>query len=124
MDVAMYIASKAVESLLYYSIEKGVIKPMKNGEVLLFSLSTASLFYASAYEPHNMRRSYFSWLIKCSLGNWAMFYKAFTPVRLEAGIPDLAAYQEWDKNFAQDVIKPYISPTNELLKMKSSFEPN
>jgi len=106
----MYIASKAAESLFYYAVEKNVVRPRKHGEVLLFAFSTAALFYASAYEPHNLRQSYFSWLMKCTQGHWAHFFQAYTPVRLEAGIPDLANYNEWDEKFAKPVIKQYISP--------------
>uniref|UniRef100_A0A6B2L3R6 Transmembrane protein 135 N-terminal domain-containing protein n=1 Tax=Arcella intermedia TaxID=1963864 RepID=A0A6B2L3R6_9EUKA len=110
IDVAMYIASKAAESLFNELVERNVMKPVNHGEVLLFSLSTAALFYASAYEPHNLRRSYFSWLMKFSEGHWAHFYKAFTPVRLEAGVPDITAYNKWEKEFANEVISKYITP--------------
>jgi len=110
IDVAMYIASKAVEALYYFSVEKGIIKSRKNGQILLFAFCTASLFYASAYEPHNLRESYFIWLLKASRGHWAHFFKAFTPVRLESGVPDIQSYNRWEKNFADHIVKQHITP--------------
>jgi len=76
----------------------------------MFALSTSLLFYASAYEPHNLRKSYFTWLLKTSHGNWAHFFQAFTPVRIESGITDLPAYLEWYNKYARGVIAHYISP--------------
>jgi len=109
IELAMYIASKAVETLFYFAVERKITKSRKHGEILLFAFCTASLFYASAYEPHNIRESYFSWLLKASRGHWAYFFEAFTPVRLEAGVPDIQAYNNWYKNFATSVVKQYIS---------------
>jgi len=110
IDVAMYIATKAAEALYYYALDKKLVKQQKHGQILMFALSTAALFYGSAYEPHNLRRSYFSWLMKASHGNWAHFFQAFTPVRLESGLTDLASYKEWNFTFAQNLIKQYITP--------------
>jgi len=109
VDVAMYIASKAVEALYYFAVERKITKTRKYGDVLLFAFCTASLFYASAYEPHNLRESYFSWLLKASRGHWAHFFVAFTPVRLEAGVPDFQSYKSWYQNFGNKVIKQYVT---------------
>eukprot|EP01125_Pyxidicula_operculata_P010735 TRINITY_DN3532_c0_g2_i1.p1 TRINITY_DN3532_c0_g2~~TRINITY_DN3532_c0_g2_i1.p1 ORF type:complete len:485 (+),score=67.74 TRINITY_DN3532_c0_g2_i1:9-1463(+) len=112
-ELAMYIASKAVESLFYFACSKNIVRPRKNAEVLLFAISTASLFYASAYEPHNLRSSYFTWLMKTSNGHWAHFYKSFSDVRLASGVPDIQSFNQWEQNFGEKVIKKFI-PSQQL----------
>lgn len=46
---------KGIETIFNYLVEKKKIKPLKHGEIWLYSLCTATLFYAGLYEPETLR---------------------------------------------------------------------
>jgi len=69
-ELSMYFASKAVQTLFEMGVNKGLIHPWKQGDTFLFSISVGLMFYAAAFEPHNLRPSYFQFLIKFGCGQF------------------------------------------------------
>jgi hypothetical protein len=110
VDFAMYFVGKAAENLYYYGVEKNLITTIHHGSALLYAFSTATLFYLSAYEPHHLRESYWTFLMKTSNGNWMHFFMSWWPARTENGIHDAAEYLKWDKEFNARLVSKYITP--------------
>lgn len=66
----------------------------------MFALSTTTLFYASIFEPHHLRPSYWHFVCRVSggYGNAGVFARistAFMPVIEEDGFPDPEKFYEW-----------------------------
>jgi len=72
----MYIYSKAVEAVFNSFVSRGFLKPIPNGESIVFAICGGLLFYNSVLEPYNLRRSYWNFLVKASNGR----YNQFEPV--------------------------------------------
>eukprot|EP01118_Nematostelium_gracile_P013871 TRINITY_DN5292_c0_g1_i1.p1 TRINITY_DN5292_c0_g1~~TRINITY_DN5292_c0_g1_i1.p1 ORF type:complete len:476 (+),score=76.03 TRINITY_DN5292_c0_g1_i1:168-1430(+) len=96
-EVAMYVASKAAESLYYHLVNLGYLFKLPYGEVLAFAASCGVMFVASVFEPHNIRPSYIKFLTRASGGRYGWIVKAFAPVREEYGVPNPEAYFKWKK---------------------------
>lgn len=107
-EFSMYFVGKALESLFLFGCQKGWISPIPNGEILLFAFSTALLFYASFFEPHNLRPSYLAFLFKASGGHWAHTYKAFSPVRAESGVPSPDFYDTWNESIGKPLLAKWL----------------
>jgi len=86
-EVAMYVASKAAESIYFMMVNRGLIKPFPHGETITFSAATGFLFFVALLEPQNVRPSYRKFLTRASGGWWPSIAGAFTPVRKAIGIP-------------------------------------
>jgi len=69
-ELSMYFASKAVETIFRIGVDRKLVKPLKYGDILLFSVSMGILFFGSIFEPHNIRASYFQMLIKFGCGQF------------------------------------------------------
>jgi hypothetical protein len=54
-EISGYVVAKGIEAVFKYLVEKKKIKPLKNGEIWLYSLCTATLFYCGLYEPEALR---------------------------------------------------------------------
>jgi hypothetical protein len=67
-EVALYLSARAAESLFNALVARGYLKSYYYGDSFLFALSTAFMFYAFVWEPHNMRPSYYSFLMRVSNG--------------------------------------------------------
>jgi hypothetical protein len=72
-EITMYLLFKAVEGLFWFLCKRGVLRPIPYGAELLYSLSTATLFYACELEPWSLRSSYRNFLQKTSGGHYLMF---------------------------------------------------
>jgi len=107
-EFSMYFVGKALEGLFLFGCQKGYISPIKYGEILLFAFSTSLLFYASFFEPHNLRPSYLAFLFKASCGHWAHTYKAFSPVRKELGVPARNAFEKWNEAIGRPLLAKYV----------------
>jgi len=95
IEISMYMASKAAESIYNSFIKSRNIKPIPHGEILLFSFTTALLFYTSLFEPHNLRPSYIKFLNRGSAGFYGIIAKKFAGVREAHGVPQLERYNTW-----------------------------
>jgi len=95
VEIAMYVASKAAESVYYHLVNKGWPISLPHGEVVAFSLACGIMYNISLYEPHNLRPSYLKFLTRASAGKYAKIVKAFAPIREEYGIPNIVEYQKW-----------------------------
>jgi len=58
LEIAMYVGSKAGESLFYHLVNRGYLVSLPYGEVIAFALACGVMFSVSLYEPHNLRPSY------------------------------------------------------------------
>jgi hypothetical protein len=94
-DFSLWFAAKSLESLWSLYVAQGRITPLPHGEVLLFSSCIGLLFYAVFFEPHNVRPSYFKYLIKASEPGLREVWHANTPLRHAAGIPAPELYAQW-----------------------------
>lgn len=99
-EVGMYVASKAAEAIFRNGVKEGIVKPLPHGEILLFALGTATMFWVSIWEPHNLRPSYFKFLVKASGYKYGTVCKAFAPVREEFGVPSPEVYYKWKEKVA------------------------
>jgi len=67
-EMVMYVASKAAEALYNAGISRGYYKAWYYGDIALFSISCAFLFYFTFIEPEVLRPSYDRFLVKFSKG--------------------------------------------------------
>jgi len=104
-DVTMFLGSKAVESVFYELVAKGILRPIAGGEIVLYAMSIATLYTTFAFEPHNLRASSFSSLLNNSGGQWVHLLKAFEKVREESGIPGLDRFKEWFQQVGAPLVK-------------------
>ncbi|ELU03626.1 hypothetical protein CAPTEDRAFT_148469 [Capitella teleta] len=63
-SIAMYAASKMVEIIYFKGIDKGHLPFISWGDILLYSVSTAFVFHAAVFEPHNLRPAYWRFLLR------------------------------------------------------------
>ncbi|ESO99143.1 hypothetical protein LOTGIDRAFT_173835 [Lottia gigantea] len=62
--LALYTASRLVETLYFKGIDKGVLPYIKWADIIIYSITTAVAFHAAALEPHNLRPAYWKFLNK------------------------------------------------------------
>jgi len=67
-EVSMWFASKAGEAVVRSAIDKGFFKPPPNGQTLLYSFATATIFYNIVYEKYNLRPSAWKFLLNVTGG--------------------------------------------------------
>jgi len=80
-EVCMYVASKATEAVYHMLVNRGLMKPFPHGEVSVFTLSVAILFYNALVAPHDVRPSYLRFLSRTSGYTFANMAVWFTKVR-------------------------------------------
>jgi hypothetical protein len=73
--ISLYAATKALEVVYFKAVKKGWARSCYYGDVILYSLSTALLFHTALFEAHNMRLSYWRFLVGVTNGrigqlNW------------------------------------------------------
>jgi hypothetical protein len=62
-DVAMYLGAKAASGLVSHAFSKSKVPPPVHGPAFLYAINTAIIFYQSAFEQHNLRSSYWKYVI-------------------------------------------------------------
>lgn len=72
-EVTLYIASKATEALVQCGVRRGSLPRIPFFVELLYSFSTATLFYAGSLEPWSVRPSYRKFLAKGSGWHYGRF---------------------------------------------------
>jgi hypothetical protein len=73
--ISLYAATKALEVVYFKAVKRGWARSFYYGDVVLYSLSTALLFHTAFFESHNMRSSYWQFLLNVTGGrigqlNW------------------------------------------------------
>jgi len=63
-SIVYYLAWKTVETMYYEGVKAGLLPNVPGSAVLIYSLSTAVLFHASVLEPHNLKPSYWKFLMR------------------------------------------------------------
>jgi len=87
-ELTMYLLSKFGEALFWdVGVEKMGCPTWKHGDSLLYVAACTLLFYNSIYEPHNLRLSYWAFLLKMSNGWFFDAVKGFDGLRSEQQIP-------------------------------------
>jgi VanZ family protein len=86
-EISGYVVAKSIETIFNYLVEKKKIKPLKHGELWLYSLCTATLFYASLYEPETLRRSYHAFLFNITGGRYTEYFESSRGLREEFHSP-------------------------------------
>eukprot|EP01137_Pigoraptor_chileana_P019424 Opistho-2@80448 len=71
-ELSMWLVSKACEAAYYGAAEKGTVRRHYYGDLLLFSVACSILFHASMFEPHNVRKSYWEFLMSASTGRFSL----------------------------------------------------
>lgn len=82
-DISMWVVAKAAETLFRYAVDTKKIKPIKHGEVLLYSFCTAVLFYGSLWEPDCLRPSYLQFLLRTTGGRYDEYFACSHGLREE-----------------------------------------
>lgn len=72
-EVTLYIASKATEAMVEGGVRRGFLPRIPFFVEILYSFSTATLFYAGALEPWTVRPSYRGFLAKGSGWHYGRF---------------------------------------------------
>jgi hypothetical protein len=87
IEVSMYLASKAANALVQLALRKAQIPTPALGAAFMYALATATIFYQSAFEPHNLRPSYWKFLVRVTNGHIHHFGVLAADYRRELGIP-------------------------------------
>lgn len=80
-ELSMYVASKAAQSIWDMMIIRNVVAPSKYGSSLLFSGCVGLMFWAAVFEPHDLRPSYFKFLVKFGAGQFTHLDKYYDATR-------------------------------------------
>jgi len=86
-ELSMYFFSKAIEAIFCHGVDNGVVRTIPQGDVLVFILSSAIIFYCSVMEPYSLRPSMFQFLNRCGNGKYSQFeplIKNYHPEFVEA----------------------------------------
>uniref|UniRef100_UPI00358F0C98 transmembrane protein 135 isoform X5 n=1 Tax=Myxine glutinosa TaxID=7769 RepID=UPI00358F0C98 len=71
-SISMYLASKLVETLYFRGIESGKLPYISNADTVIYAISTAICFHAAIMEVHNLRPSYWRFLLRLTKGRFAL----------------------------------------------------
>jgi hypothetical protein len=88
IEVSMWALSKAGEVVLRAAIAKGIIKPPKNGQILLYSTSCAVMFYSVVWETDCIRKSAWKFLNNATGDLLKHFPKLSEKLRGDIGLPE------------------------------------
>jgi len=98
MDATMYIGAKIVEHLVSECQHLRLLPSLPEGTARnLYAISIATLFTGFAFEPHNLRPSSFTTLMRYSGGSWWHILTGFSQIRKEKGIPEPERFEAWFK---------------------------
>lgn len=70
-SLSLYVAGKAIETLYFKAVDRGWLKSWYYGDVLVYALSTATIFHAALFEGHNLRLGYINFLLTVTKGRIA-----------------------------------------------------
>lgn len=71
--VSLYVLLKALQLFYYWGCEKKLLPEIKNFQITIYSLATATLFHAAQYQPTSLRPSYWNFLFGLSGSRVALF---------------------------------------------------
>eukprot|EP01121_Diplochlamys_sp_Union-15-3_P016503 TRINITY_DN5620_c0_g1_i1.p1 TRINITY_DN5620_c0_g1~~TRINITY_DN5620_c0_g1_i1.p1 ORF type:complete len:434 (-),score=37.38 TRINITY_DN5620_c0_g1_i1:66-1367(-) len=71
-EMIMFFSAKAGEALFTAGVNRGWLKPIPMGDVLMYSISTTILFYCAVIEYYNLRPSYWQFLLRVTGGKDGM----------------------------------------------------
>lgn len=83
VELSMYILAKACEAVFRSLVSHKYLPQLPHWEAYLYALATAILFYASTFEPFNLRPSYVAFLYRVSTGSFRGFFNASKGLRDE-----------------------------------------
>lgn len=83
VELSMYILAKAGEAVFRALVSHKYLPQLPHWEAILYALSTAILFYASTFEPFNLRPSYMAFLYRVSSGSFRNFFNSSKGLRDE-----------------------------------------
>jgi hypothetical protein len=74
-SISLYAAIKALEVVYFKAVKKGWARSYYYGDVVMYALSAGLLLHATAFEAHNMRRSFWQFMLIATGGrtgqlNW------------------------------------------------------
>ncbi|XP_063807452.1 transmembrane protein 135 isoform X2 [Pseudophryne corroboree] len=69
--ISMYLASKLVETMYFKGIEAGRCPYFPHADSVIYAVSTAVCFHAAVLEVHNLRPSYWKFLLRLTKGRFA-----------------------------------------------------
>ncbi|KAH0513901.1 Transmembrane protein 135 [Microtus ochrogaster] len=70
--ISMYLASKLVETMYFKGIAAGKVPYFPQADTIIYSISTAICFHAAVMEVHNLRPSYWKFLLRLTKGRFAL----------------------------------------------------
>ncbi|KAF3706548.1 Transmembrane protein 135 [Channa argus] len=70
--ISMYLFSKLVETMYFKGIEAGRFPYFPHADTVLYAISTAICFQAAVMEVHNLRPSYWKFLLRLTQGRFAL----------------------------------------------------
>ncbi|CAN0228726.1 unnamed protein product [Lampetra planeri] len=71
-SISMYLSSKLVETLYFKGIEAGSFPYFPHADTIIYAISTAICFQAAVMEVHNLRPSYWRFLLRLTKGRFAL----------------------------------------------------
>ncbi|XP_006823451.1 transmembrane protein 135-like, partial [Saccoglossus kowalevskii] len=63
-SIALYVAFKLLELVYFKGVDAGTVPYFKHGDSILYTISTAINLHLAVFEPHNLRPSYWNFLVK------------------------------------------------------------
>ena len=63
-SVVYYLAWKTLETMYYEGVKERLLPYIPGFAVLIYSFSTSILFHAGVLEPHNLKPSYWKFLMR------------------------------------------------------------
>ncbi|XP_043927246.1 transmembrane protein 135 [Protopterus annectens] len=70
--ISMYLASKLVETMYFKGIDAGKCPYIPQADTIIYAVSTAICFQAAVMEVHNLRPSYWKFLLRLTKGRFAL----------------------------------------------------
>lgn len=86
IEISMYLAAKAANGLVQLALRKAEIPTPALGSAFMYALATAIIFYQTAFEPHNLRPSYWKFLLRVTNNHIHHFGVLAADYRRELGI--------------------------------------
>ncbi|KAK2828660.1 hypothetical protein Q5P01_019694 [Channa striata] len=78
--ISMYLFSKLVETMYFKGIEAGRFPYFPHADTVLYAISTAICFQAAVMEVHNLRPSYWKFLLRLTQGRFALMNRQLLDV--------------------------------------------
>ncbi|XP_034034251.1 transmembrane protein 135 [Thalassophryne amazonica] len=78
--ISMYLFSKLVETMYFKGIEAGQLPYFPHADTIIYAISTAICFQAAVMEVHNLRPSYWKFLLRLTKGRFALMNRQLLDV--------------------------------------------